>query len=93
MRFEVLPHVRREAPLRPAPYLAIEEPTFTPCSFPFLRGVVQPLPVATGPTPVTLHDLLEEVRPKQFRYIVTRYEKTAESYRAMLTLAAILLWL
>jgi transposase len=32
-------------------------------------------------------------RLKQFRRIATRYEKTAESYLAMLTLAASLLWL
>jgi transposase len=32
-------------------------------------------------------------RLKQFRRIATRYEKTAESYLAMLTLAALLLWL
>ncbi len=32
-------------------------------------------------------------RLKQFRRVVTRYEKTAESYLAMLTLAALLLWL
>jgi transposase len=30
---------------------------------------------------------------KQFRRIATRYEKRAASYLAMLTLAAILLWL
>jgi transposase len=32
-------------------------------------------------------------RLKQFRRIATRYEKTAESYLTMLTLAAILVWL
>lgn len=32
-------------------------------------------------------------RLKQFRRIATRYEKRAENYRAMLTIAAILLWL
>ena len=32
-------------------------------------------------------------RLKQFRRVATRYEKTAASYLAMLTLAAILLWL
>ena len=32
-------------------------------------------------------------RLKQFRRIATRYEKRAENYLAMLTLAAILLWL
>ena len=32
-------------------------------------------------------------RLKQFRRVATRYEKTAESYLTMLTLAAILLWL
>ncbi len=32
-------------------------------------------------------------RLKQFRRIATRYEKTAESYLGMLTLAAILVWL
>jgi transposase len=32
-------------------------------------------------------------RLKQFRRIATRYEKRAENYLAMLTIAAILLWL
>jgi transposase len=32
-------------------------------------------------------------RLKQFRRVATRYEKTAEIYLAMLTIAAILLWL
>jgi transposase len=32
-------------------------------------------------------------RLKQWRRIATRYEKRAANYRAMLTLAAILLWL
>lgn len=32
-------------------------------------------------------------RLKQFRRVATRYEKRANSYLAMLTLAAILLWL
>lgn len=32
-------------------------------------------------------------RFKQFRRLATRYEKRAESYRAMWTIAAILLWL
>lgn len=32
-------------------------------------------------------------RLKQFRRIATRYEKKAENYLAMLTLASILLWL
>jgi transposase len=32
-------------------------------------------------------------RLKQFRRIVTRYEKRAANYEAMLTLASILLWL
>jgi transposase len=32
-------------------------------------------------------------RLKQFRRIATRYEKRAENYQAMLTIAAILLWL
>lgn len=32
-------------------------------------------------------------RLKQFRRIATRYEKRAHNYKAMLTLAAILLWL
>ena len=32
-------------------------------------------------------------RLKQFRRIATRYEKKAENYQAMLTLASILLWL
>ena len=32
-------------------------------------------------------------RLKQFRRIATRYEKRAENYLAMLTLASILLWL
>jgi transposase len=32
-------------------------------------------------------------RLKQFRRIATRYEKRAENYRALLTIAAILLWL
>ena len=32
-------------------------------------------------------------RLKQFRRVATRYEKRAENYRAMLTLAAIKLWL
>ena len=32
-------------------------------------------------------------RLKQFRRVATRYEKRGENYRAMVTLAAILLWL
>jgi len=32
-------------------------------------------------------------RLKQFRRIATRYEKRGENYRAMLTIASILLWL
>lgn len=32
-------------------------------------------------------------RIKQFRRVATRYEKRAENYKAMLTLASILLWL
>ncbi len=32
-------------------------------------------------------------RLKQFRRIATRYEKRAQNYKAMLTLASILLWL
>ena len=32
-------------------------------------------------------------RLKQFRRVATRYEKRAENYLAMLTIAAILLWL
>lgn len=32
-------------------------------------------------------------RLKQFRRIATRYEKRADNYLAMLTIAAILLWL
>jgi transposase len=32
-------------------------------------------------------------RLKQYRRIATRYEKRAENYRAMLTIAAIMLWL
>ncbi|MEP0871915.1 IS5/IS1182 family transposase, partial [Trichocoleus desertorum AS-A10] len=32
-------------------------------------------------------------RFKQFRRIATRYEKRAENYLAMLSIAAILLWL
>ncbi len=32
-------------------------------------------------------------RLKQYRRIATRYEKRASNYRAMLTIAAILLWL
>lgn len=32
-------------------------------------------------------------RLKQFRRVATRYEKRAENYRAMLTLAAIKIWL
>nr|MDJ0677726.1 IS5/IS1182 family transposase [Calothrix sp. MO_167.B42] len=32
-------------------------------------------------------------RIKQFRRIATRYEKLAENYTAMLTIALILLWL
>ena len=32
-------------------------------------------------------------RLKQYRRIATRYEKRAENYRALLTIAAILLWL
>jgi transposase len=32
-------------------------------------------------------------RRKQFRRVVTRYEKLAANYRAMVTIAAILLWL
>jgi transposase len=31
-------------------------------------------------------------RLKQFRRVATRYEKRAKNYRAMLTLAAIVLW-
>ena len=30
---------------------------------------------------------------KQFRRVATRYEKTAQNYRAVVTLAAIVLWL
>jgi transposase len=33
------------------------------------------------------------IRFKQFRRIATRYEKRAQNYLAMLTLAAILFWL
>lgn len=33
------------------------------------------------------------IRLKQFRRIATRYEKRAENYAAMLTIASILLWL
>ena len=32
-------------------------------------------------------------RLKQYRRVATRYEKRAENYRAMLTIAAIMLWL
>jgi transposase len=32
-------------------------------------------------------------RLKQFRQVATRYEKRAENYQAMLTMAAIMLWL
>jgi transposase len=32
-------------------------------------------------------------RLKQFRRIATRYEKNAQNYLAMLTIAAIMLWL
>ncbi|HEY9628153.1 MAG TPA: IS5/IS1182 family transposase, partial [Coleofasciculaceae cyanobacterium] len=32
-------------------------------------------------------------RLKQFRRVATRYEKKAENYLAMLTLASIVLWL
>lgn len=32
-------------------------------------------------------------RIKQFRRVATRYEKRAENYKAMLTIAAILVWL
>ncbi len=32
-------------------------------------------------------------RLKQFRRVATRYEKRGENYLAMLTIAAILLWL
>lgn len=32
-------------------------------------------------------------RLKQFRRVTTRYEKRAENYRAMLTIAAIVLWM
>ncbi len=32
-------------------------------------------------------------RLKQYRRIATRYEKRAANYRAMLTIAAIMLWL
>nr|MBD3887683.1 transposase [Phormidium tenue FACHB-886] len=32
-------------------------------------------------------------RLKQFRRIATRYEKRAENYLAMLTIAAVLLWI
>jgi transposase len=31
-------------------------------------------------------------RLKQFRRVATRYEKRAENYRAMLTIAAIVIW-
>jgi transposase len=31
-------------------------------------------------------------RLKQFRRVATRYEKRAKNYRAMLTIAAIVLW-
>jgi transposase len=32
-------------------------------------------------------------RLKQFRRVATRYEKRAENYEAMVTIAAIMLWL
>jgi transposase len=32
-------------------------------------------------------------RLKQYRRVATRYEKRAENYQAMLTIAAIMLWL
>lgn len=32
-------------------------------------------------------------RLKQFRRVATRFEKTAQNYRAVVTLAAIVLWL
>jgi transposase len=42
-----------------------------------------------------LRNLVERFinRLKQFRRIATRYDKRAENYRAMIVLAAILLWL
>jgi hypothetical protein len=52
----------------------------------------------TGPFDRTIYRLRNAVerlinRLKQFRRIATRYEKRAENYRAMLLIAAILLWL
>ena len=41
------------------------------------------------------HNRVERLvgRLKQFRRVATRYEKRANSYLAMLTLAALILWL
>ncbi len=41
------------------------------------------------------NDVVERAinRLKQFRRVATRYEKRAENYRAMLTIAAIVLWI
>lgn len=52
----------------------------------------------SGPFDRTLYRLRNRVerfinRLKQFRRVATRYEKRADCYRAVVTLAAILLWL
>ena len=47
------------------------------------------------PTIYRLRNLVERLinRLKQFRRVATRYEKRADSYRAIVTIAAIMLWL
>ncbi len=67
-----------------------------------VRGILPVIPanpVRKEPAPLDreLYRLPNRVerlvnRLKQFRAVAARYEKTAESYLAMLTLAAILLW-
>ena len=67
------------------------------------RGIRVTIPrrenqVRTGPFDRAIYrtrNLIERLinRCKQFRRIATRYEKKAENYRAMWTIAAILLWL
>jgi transposase len=54
--------------------------------------------LATGPFDRALYRQRNQVerlinRLKQFRRVATRYEKRADSYAAMLTLAMIMLWL
>ncbi len=69
--------------------------------FALLATAVSSSGAGLGFLPQALGELYKErnrverlvARLKQFRRIATRYKKTAESYLAMLTLAASLLWL